>query len=91
MTMRLVFERDYPRDTAMELAADLSPSRPGTIWSVDILFGVAQLSAEHAERIGSYLGWSRARLAEEIASFREDPRGYIKRSKRASPAGGSDE
>lgn len=65
-----VFEREHPPETAAQMAADMTPSRPGTFWTLDILFGVAELSPQHMERIAAYLGLSKARLVEEMARFR---------------------
>ncbi len=65
-----VFELEYPPDIAAQLAADLSPPRPGAFWSRDILLGVAQLSADHQDRIRKYLGWTAVQMTAEIENLR---------------------
>jgi hypothetical protein len=84
-----VFEKEFPPETAAQMAADMTPAGPGTFWTTDILFGVAELSPEHAERIAKYLGWTKARLLGEIANFHKDPGAYT-RSSRAEPSEGSE-
>lgn len=79
-----VFEKQYPRDESEEMARDLESAPAVAFWSADVLFGVAELSSEHMQRIRQYLGWSDAKLSQEIAAFRNDPEQYIKRNGGAS-------
>jgi len=65
-----VFGKDHDAETALQLADDLSPSRPGQIWSLDILLGVAALSSEHHARMQAYLGWTAEQMTSELAKLR---------------------
>ena len=69
-----VFALDYDADTAVQLANDLSPSRAGQIWSLDILLGVAALSKHHEGQIRAYLGWTPARMESELLGIRQKRR-----------------